>query len=167
MGNQTGMIQKSNYPKIRRYIVTVVIIALAITAIIMAYSIWRSFQPFSTPLFQRRVLLNGTITVGPYYYYIQFSVPSDASSSSIQVTGNFSVVKGDTIRVYIMNETCLSHFWDVDSNLSPNYDSGQVASGDIDVLLPQGDMYYLIYYKDFGYDEKIVTTQVLLEYWYI
>jgi len=160
------MVQQSRYPKIRRIIVTVVIIALAVTATIMAYSTWKSFQPHSTPRIVNRVLLNGTITVSPYSYYIQFSIPSNAFSNSIHVTGNFSVVKGDTIRVYVMNETIYNNL-KFDWNFLPNYDSGWAASGEIDVRLPNGGLYYLLYDNDpFGETEKIVTTYVELEYYY-
>jgi hypothetical protein len=156
------MAEQSRYPKTRLVIVSVLVVVLAIVAVIFAFNYW--YYPVSTPIPESRVLLNGTIAVSPYDYYIQFDVPSNALS--IHVTGNFSVAKGDTIRIYIMNETCYNHFWDTVPSYVPNYDSGRVASGDIDVRLPSGDMYYLLYYKSFEESEKIVTTYVELEYWH-
>jgi hypothetical protein len=162
------MTEKSRYPKTRTTIALVLLLALVIAAMIFAYDSWGSNLPHSTPIPETRVLLNGTITVSPYFYYIQFDVPSYAFSSSIHVTGNFSVVESGTISVYIMNETCFNNYWNFPSSgFVPNYDSGQVASGDIDVNLPNGGMYYLVYYKvQYGEPEKVVTTYVELEYWY-
>jgi hypothetical protein len=164
------MTEKSRYPKTRTTIVTVLLLALVIAAMIFAYDSWRSNLPHSTPRIENRVLLNGTITVSsdPYYihpYYVQFPVPSYALSYSVHVTGNFSVVEGDTIRVFVMNETCYNNFG-FDWTFVPNYDSGWVASGEFDVKLPNPDMYYLVYYKIIEDPQKIVTTFVELEYYY-
>ena len=160
------MTEQSRYPKTRTTIVTVLLLALVIAAMIFAYDSWRSNLPHSTPRIELRVLLNGNITVSPYYYYVQFDVPSYALSYSIHVTGNFSVIQGGTISVFIMNETSYND-WDTEPTINPNYNSGKVASGEFDVRLPNADMYYLVYYKTpFGEPEKIVTTYVELEYYY-
>jgi hypothetical protein len=165
------MAEQSRYPKTRTTIVIVLVIVLVVAAVIFAFDYWwRSNRIFPTPRIENRVLLNGTITVSsdPYYihpYYIQFPVPSYALSYSVHVTGNFSVVEGDTIRVYVMNETCYNNFG-FDWNFVPNYDSGWVASGEFDVKLPNPDMYYLVYYKIIEAPQKIVTTFVELEYYF-
>jgi hypothetical protein len=162
------MAQQSKYPRTRTTIVIVLVIVLAIAAVIFAFDYWwRSNQIFPTPRIENRVLLNGTITVSSDPYYIQFPVPSYALSYSVHVTGNFSVVEGGTISVFIMNETCFYDYWSIPSSgYMPNYNSGQVASGDFDVKLPNPDMYYLVYYKSFEDPQKIVTTFVELEYYF-
>jgi hypothetical protein len=117
------MAEQSRYPKTRTTIVTVLLLALVIAAMILAYDSWRSNLPHSTPRIELRVLLDGTIKVSLNAYYIQFPVRSEALPYSIHVTGNFSVVEGDSIRVYIMNETTYSDMG-AGYDFVPNYDSG-------------------------------------------
>jgi hypothetical protein len=118
--------------------------------------------PVSTPIVVNRVLLNGTITVDAGLYYVQFIIPSAAFDA--QVSGNFTVSGGNNIRVYVMNEANFNNLGVNGFNFAPDYDSGQVATGDINATLRSSGTYYLVYDNSFQASQKIVNTIVNLTY---
>ena len=128
-------------------------------------------KPFSTPIFGGWTLINGNITVTANdIYYIEFNVPqSDQSVTvyNIKVSGTFTVLGRDTIRVYVTTPTM---FNPLSSDFSPNYDSGLATSGDINLTLFTGGTYYLVYnnenylYNNTQSQDKIVDTNVIVSY---
>jgi len=119
-------------------------------------------QPVPTPRVVNRFLLNGTITVDAGLYYVQFILPSGAFD--VQVSGNFTVGGGNNIRVYVMDEPNFQN-WGVNGfEFSPDYDSGQVATGNINATLSSSGTYYLVYDNSFQDSQKIVNTLVNLAY---
>jgi hypothetical protein len=119
-------------------------------------------QPVSTPIVVNRVLLNGTISVNVGVYYVQFIIPSAAFN--VQVSGNFTVSGGNNIRVYVMNEANFNNLGVNGFNFAPDYNSGQVATGDINATLRSSGTYYLVYDNSFQASQKIVNTFVHLGY---
>ncbi len=117
--------------------------------------------PRSTPIIENQVLINGTITVNSNYaYFIEFSLPNGPYTHVLAyVLGNFTVSKGDTIRVLITHQ---NGFY------SPLYDSGVTISGTFNLTLRSGGTYFLYYINNgeaYNYSptpEKIVTTDVTL-----
>jgi hypothetical protein len=116
-----------------------------------------------------RVLLNGTITVDTgSFWYLQFIIPPE--SGQIQVSGGFTALgDGNDIRVYIMNDTSfnINAVPELGGHFSAYYDSGQLTTNSINVTLPSGGTYYLVYDNTFSASQKNVNTQVNLSYWYI
>jgi hypothetical protein len=115
-------------------------------------------QPVATPMAVNRILLNGTITVNVGLYYVQFTIPSDAFD--IQISGNFTGSSGNNIRVYVMDEANFNNWGVNGSDFHPDYDSGQVATGNINATLRSSGTYYLVYDNSFQASQKIVNTLV-------
>jgi hypothetical protein len=163
--------------KSTRIIIVVLAAGLAASAIFNVVQYFQNHpmsffpEPVSTPIFENRVLINGTITIdSDDEYYIEFYVPEGGPNVQVlntEVSGNFTVSGNNTIRVYITNG---SNFNPLSSDFSPYYDSGLTTSGNINLTLPSGGTYYLVY-NNFNYlynytqsPEKIVNTQVSLSY---
>ena len=168
--------QRATARRPRKIAVVAVSLLLMFAVAIVAYSLGAGIiqpiiHPVSTPVFENRVLLNGTIAVGAdSSFYIQFSVPEGSSSVrilDIKVSGNFEVSDNGTIKVYITDG---NNFNPLSPNFSPYYDSGLSTTGTINASITSGGTYYLVYnnyrynYNYIQTPAKIVTTQVTLTY---
>ena len=173
LANETPQTFQHKRVRLSRNIMIIAALLFLISIVaIVAYSMRvGTIHPASTPVFGNRVLLNGTITVdADSAYYIEFSVPEGGPNVqvlNIQVSGNFAVSDNNTIRVYVTNG---NNFNPNSPDFSPYYDSGLSTKGNINVTLPSGGTYYLVY-NNYNYNynylqtsDKIVTTQVTLNY---
>lgn len=154
-----------------------VVLLLTFVVAIVAYSLGAGIihpfiHPISTPVFENRVLLNGTIIVdADSSFYVEFSVPEGSSSVQIldiKISGNYSVSGNNgTIKVYITDG---NNFNPLSPDFSPYYDGGLSTTGSINASISSGGTYYLVYnnyrynYNYIQTPAKTVTTQVTLTY---
>ena len=147
---------------VRNKVIGIIVIIVIIGLLVVFFVEIAINQPVSTPIVVNRVLLNGTITVDAGLYYVQFILPSGAFD--VQVSGNFTVSGGNTIRVYVMDEANFNNRGVNGFDFNPDYDSWQVATGNINATLRSSGTYYLVYDNSFQVSQKIVNTTVNLEY---
>jgi hypothetical protein len=148
----------------------IIVIVVVVFAIVIAVLLLKPWLPADAnrpaPHTENRVLLNGTITVnaGSYVYY-NFTIPSIPNGYKF-VNGNFSVLNGNSIRVYIMNETSFNNLKANGFKDGTYYDSGQVATGVISTNnLIEGATYFLVYDNSLQTSLATVTTEVNLIFW--
>ncbi|MGD0329788.1 MAG: zinc ribbon domain-containing protein, partial [Nitrososphaeria archaeon] len=110
-------------------------------------------------------LFNGSISVDASYFdYSPFNVT--AGAMNVTVTGNFTASggTGNDIEVYIMNSDQYNN-WYNGTTTSSYYDSGQITSANISVLLPAGQSYYLILDNSFSsISSKTVSGEIILTF---
>jgi hypothetical protein len=95
----------------------------------------------------------------------QFSVPNGATD--VKVTGRFiaSGGSGNDIIVIIMSDTDYIN-WRNGHSASTYYNSGKVTADDIDVTLPAGKSYYLVFDNTFSViSTKNVSANIELNYY--
>ena len=139
---------------------------LLVAGLIVFWSIWGGCHsaPPSTPnTAGNRVLINGTIVVSENIYYIQFIVRNGAFN--IHVNGNFAVLGGESIRVYILNEDNFDNMGVSGYKFAPNYDSGQSTGGDISSTLPSGGTFYLLFDNRFQTSQKTLEIEATVTYY--
>lgn len=88
-------------------------------------------------------IIDGDITVNEKsYIFYDFSVPS----TYFHIKGNFTILdnKDEIISVYIMDEFNL-FLWLNNNNPSMYFDSGKVRTGEIDVQIPVGGLFFLVF----------------------
>lgn len=100
------------------------------------------------------------------HYYNQFSLP--ATAIDVKVTGQFiaSGGSGNDIIVMIMSDTDYMN-WLNGHAYSTYYNSGKVTAGNIDMSLPSGKSYYLVFDNSFStISNKNVDADIELHYFY-
>jgi hypothetical protein len=80
-------------------------------------------------------------------------------SERIQVRGNFEVQEGETIRVFIADEPNYGYWLD-NHTIAKYYDSGQVNSGEIDIVIEASGKFYVVYDNTVSDIPKNVTTSI-------
>lgn len=110
-------------------------------------------------------ILSGSIKVNPLSQSsYSFSVPNAVLNPVI--SGSFSVSggSGNDINVYIMSSQDYSS-WKNGNQVYPNYNSGRVSSGNINLQLSPGQAYYIIFDNTFSLiSSKTVSGQITLTY---
>jgi hypothetical protein len=87
---------------------------------------------------------NGTTQVPSHSYtFYHFSAP--AGSSTAQVQGDFTMAgNGSNLRIYLLDDVNFNN-WRDGHQFNTYYDSKNVTTGIIAVVVPSGKMLYLIY----------------------
>lgn len=103
-----------------------------------------------TPTTHTVSILSGSVALNARSSnYLQFNVPNGATN--VVVSGNFmaSGGSGNDIKVYIMSSTDFVN-WQNGHQASTYYNSGQVTKSNINLSLPGGQSYYLVFDKGFS-----------------
>jgi len=87
---------------------------------------------------------NGTMQVEPHSYtFYHFTVPDRTSKAHVK--GDFSLQgNGSNIRIYLLDEENFVN-WKSSHQFTTYYDSAQQTTGAIDVSVPLGKTFYLVY----------------------
>jgi hypothetical protein len=152
-----------------RNIVIGVVVLIVIITIVFALIGSGAGNIFSsstyTPTRHTVTLLSGSVAVNALSYsYVQFDVPSGATD--VTVIGNFvaSGGMGNDIKVYIMSSTDFVN-WKNGHQASAYYNSGKVTTSNLNLSLPPGQSYYLVFDNSYSIiSSKTVSGTITLTY---
>ncbi|MCL4339741.1 MAG: emp24/gp25L/p24 family protein [Thaumarchaeota archaeon] len=118
-----------------------------------------SYMPETVTVFSGSTAVNAN-----QYSYTYFTVPSDATnvvlSGNLQASGG----SGNDVIVYIFDSTDFIN-WQNGHTASALYSTGQETAFNINIGLPSGDTYYVVFDNTFSlFSGKTVTGTLTLSY---
>jgi hypothetical protein len=148
-------------------IIAIIVIVIAVVAVIggiLAVGFFSALSPTTTQ--HSGNIVNGLVTVAAgYYQYYQFTVPTAATSASVNGMFTASGGSGNDIIVLVFDQTNYVN-WQNGHQATPYYNSGQVTTGTVSASLPSSGTYYLVYSNTFSTtSSKSVQTTVNLSYY--
>lgn len=149
-------------------IVVVVVLIIGISAGMMSGGGQGPSGTSSGPSYvtQSVTVFSGSAAVNPgSYYYVSFSVPSNAIN--VQLSGSLTAAGGigNDVRVYVFDQTNFIN-WQNGHSASAYYSTGQETAFNINVRLPNGaGTYYVVFDNTFSiFSSKTVTGTITLTY---
>ena len=123
-------------------------------------------QPKPSYVQQTETVFSGSAAVNPGTYdVISFTVPSGATNVVLSGTLTASGGSGNDIRVYVFDSTGLTN-WENGHQASAYYATGQETAFNINVQLPGGGTYYVVFDNTFSvFSGKTVTGTLTVTYY--
>jgi hypothetical protein len=122
--------------------------------------------PKAQPQFQTQAIIESAFTVpGSGYHYVQFAVPTGATNVKLQ--GQFSATggTGNDVEVWAVTEDGFTN-WKNGHATNTFYSSGRVTRDTLNVALPGGGAYYLVFNNKFSFlSPNAVQANVNMTYY--
>jgi hypothetical protein len=123
-----------------------------------------SSESYSTRTITERITPDAFVVAPGKLMYFPVSLPQSAAWGMI--TGRFRAQggNGNDIEMYVFNPDGFENYINGHS-VSTLYNSGRVTVGSIDLYIPKGTTYYLVFTNKFSvFANKAITSDIVLKY---